>query len=153
MDGEWTCWDCGEAKHVTLFPLHKKGRHGRHELCKACHNRRAKAYRAKHGSSKEVELRVRLKTLYNMTPEVYTLMLIRQGGGCAICHRTPEEEGRRLAVDHDHDCCPGRTSCGGCVRGILCGECNSGIGKFDHDPEKIIAAGVYMETWITRREA
>jgi hypothetical protein len=31
-------------------------------------------------------------------------------------------------VDHDHTCCPGKKSCGKCIRGFLCRACNSFIG-------------------------
>jgi hypothetical protein len=35
-----------------------------------------------------------------------------------------------FAVDHDHDCCSGR-SCGRCVRGLLCTSCNTGLGQLE----------------------
>jgi hypothetical protein len=31
----------------------------------------------------------------------------------------------RRCTDHDHECCPGRRSCGHCVRGVVCATCNS----------------------------
>src|SRR6266496_914731 len=39
-----------------------------------------------------------------------------------------------LTIDHDHDCCPGSASCGKCIRGFLCGLCNSAIGMLNNDP-------------------
>jgi hypothetical protein len=35
-------------------------------------------------------------------------------------------------VDHDHNHCKGDRSCGDCVRGLLCADCNRGLGSF-HD--------------------
>jgi Recombination endonuclease VII len=60
-----------------------------------------------------------------------------QGGRCAIC-RTPEGEcpGKRLHLDHDH-----RT---GAVRGMLCGNCNPGLGQFKDDPARLQAAIDYL---------
>ena len=65
---------------------------------------------------------------YGVTKEEYDTMYESQGGVCAMC-KHPEtakdpKHGkiRELAVDHDH--LTGR------VRGLLCGRCNTGIGKF-----------------------
>lgn len=57
-----------------------------------------------------------LRRTYGLGLEDYNRILEDQGGGCAVCGKTPEEEGRNLAVDHDHDT--------GAVRGILCTACN-----------------------------
>lgn len=67
-----------------------------------------------------------------------------QGGRCAICGES-EVAGRRMAVDHDHDCCPGKESCGECVRGLLCKRCNQGLGHFRDDPKLLISAARYLE--------
>jgi hypothetical protein len=80
---------------------------------------------------------------YGMTWEQYQELLAAQGGGCAICGRQCTS-GRLLAVDHDHACCPGQYSCGNCVRGLLCGACNHGIGKFEDSPERLETAAVYL---------
>jgi hypothetical protein len=59
-----------------------------------------------------------------------------QGGACAICGRT----GERLQVDHDHRHCPGREGCRRCIRGLLCGRCNTALGKFgDHHIPQLLA--------------
>lgn len=73
----------------------------------------------------------RLRLTYGIEPGDYDRMLAEQGGRCAICLRKPGK--KRLAVDHDHKCCSGPTSCGECVRGLLCTRCNSGVLGHLHD--------------------
>lgn len=80
--------------------------------------------------------------LYNLTPEAYDQLLEDQGGGCALCGIEPTT--RRLAVDHDHACCPGRASCGECIRGLLCTTCNTGIGKLGDTAEALQRAANYL---------
>jgi hypothetical protein len=57
--------------------------------------------------------------------------------GCAICARTTGI-GRfgQLHIDHDHVT--------GEVRGVLCHECNTGLGKFKDDPDLLAAAIKYL---------
>lgn len=49
-------------------------------------------------------------------------MFSTQGNACARCKTT---ETKQWCIDHDHNCCPGRFSCGKCIRGILCKSCNT----------------------------
>ena len=70
---------------------------------------------------------------YKMTKQEYDTLLISQGGGCSMCGLTPELNGQALSVDHDHSCCPGRNSCGNCVRGLLCSNHNLLLGMANDD--------------------
>jgi hypothetical protein len=87
-----------------------------------------------------IQLRYRLKR-FGLTEADYLDMVERQGGRCAICGCHEERHDRAgvrylLAVDHDHTT--------GAVRGLLCQECNKGLGAFDDNPERLVAAAEYL---------
>jgi len=74
-----------------------------------------------------------LKT-YGLTEDEYAALLAFQGGTCAIPRCRARGVVKRLAVDHDHACCPGPISCGRCVRGLVCGPHNQELlGKYAKD--------------------
>jgi len=75
---------------------------------------------------------------YGLTYESYTMLLNSQGGACAICGELPDNKRTRdqLHVDHDHS--------NGAVRGLLCGNCNIGLGNFQDDPKRLIVAAHYV---------
>jgi len=79
---------------------------------------------------------------YGITAQQYEAMLIAQGGVCAVCGQ--ECSRGHLSVDHDHACCSGPKSCGGCVRGLLCRACNRGLGNFEDNHETLVAAARYL---------
>lgn len=76
-----------------------------------------------------------LKYRFGITADQYDELLEQQQGKCALCG-TECQTGRRLAVDHDHTCCPNRRGgCGRCVRGLLCVKCNTWLGAYEQgDP-------------------
>lgn len=75
---------------------------------------------------------------YGVRPDEYEAAL---KCGCQICGKVAPV----LDVDHDHDCCPGnKRSCGQCVRGFLCGDCNRAIGLFRDDAEAMKKAVAYL---------
>lgn len=84
-----------------------------------------------------------LRRKYNLTPEQYDALLAQQDGGCAVCGGL--NRGRHLEVDHG--CCVGDTSCGSCVRGLLCGPCNKAIGQLRDDPVVLRKAAEYLEAF------
>jgi hypothetical protein len=67
-------------------------------------------------------------------------MLADQGGRCAICEKPhkplPTDRFQYLHVDHCHDTKK--------VRGLLCGNCNVGIGNLKHDIEILKKAMSYL---------
>jgi hypothetical protein len=85
-------------------------------------------------------------TSYSLSQERYAAILDAQEAACAVC-REPDATGRDLAVDHDHRCCPGPRSCGKCVRGLLCGRCNLGLGRLGDSPERLHAVRRYLRHW------
>jgi hypothetical protein len=72
-------------------------------------------------------------------------LLAVQGGVCAICGTDDPGSRWGWAIDHDHSCCDGTDSCGKCVRGVLCVGCNTGLGGFKDDPERMRRAIEYLQ--------
>jgi formylmethanofuran dehydrogenase subunit E len=73
---------------------------------------------------------------YGITIEQKTQMIIDQNNCCAICGEQLSNS-RFTHIDHDH-----KTNK---VRGILCANCNSGIGMFKDNVNKLKRAIVYLE--------
>lgn len=94
----------------------------------------------KNNPEKSKELRIRNQyARYGLTVEQYNAMMEFQGGLCAICE-IPSD--RSLQIDHDHACCSENSrSCGKCVRGLLCGNCNSMLGHIN-DNQKVLENGI-----------
>jgi hypothetical protein len=65
---------------------------------------------------------------FGITIERHQELLAAQGGGCAVCLEIPAKP-YSMHVDHDHACCPDKVlTCGECVRGLLCHNCNLMLG-------------------------
>lgn len=78
-----------------------------------------------------------LRRTYGLTEADYERLLLEQNGACALCGKTPEQEGRRLAVEHSH--------VSGIVRGLACYACNHFLIGRHNDPEKIRRLAEYLE--------
>ncbi|MEU5946756.1 endonuclease VII domain-containing protein [Micromonospora sp. NPDC047465] len=126
------CPDCEQVKPMEDFPRATKGS-GRHSYCKPCHNARGRETAQRlYGGTREYHLRRR----YGIGEKEFQELLAEQGGVCAICG-TPDPR----HLDHDH-----RT---GWVRGILCFNCNGGLGQFRDDQSRLAGAITYLRgtTW------
>lgn len=87
---------------------------------------------------KEQRLRNYLKSAYGLTWEDYIKLLEDQDYGCAICKiAEADTPHKRLHVDHDHET--------KVVRGLLCHNCNVGVGHFRENPELLDKAIAYLE--------
>jgi hypothetical protein len=83
------------------------------------------------------------KELYGISLSDYDKLFEAQGGTCAFCH-LPQHDPRknRLCVDHDHET--------GEVRGLLCSNCNVGLGLFKDDERILINAIRYLRSFKER---
>jgi hypothetical protein len=77
----------------------------------------------------------RFQDKYGITLDDYERLYEQQKGRCAVCGDPSLD--RLLAVDHDH--VTGR------VRGLLCANCNLGIGNFKDDVSRLTQAICYLE--------
>ena len=82
---------------------------------------------------------------YSITEEDYIEMIRQQDHSCAICG-CMFISGNLPIIDHDHSCCPNNGSCGRCIRGLLCRNCNLTLGRFKDDPEWFDSAVSYLRS-------
>ncbi len=129
------CSSCGEVKDEREFHLAGGPRGGRTAWCKVCADDPDRSIKRRNTLSK-----------YKLSAQEYVDLLQAQGGRCAICDVSQTEVKRRFAVDHDHACCPGDRSCGRCVRGLLCSNCNTAIGLLQDNPNVLRSAADYLES-------
>jgi hypothetical protein len=140
---EKRCPDCGEVKLRSSFGETKNG--AIKPYCTPCRlQRNRKWWKANRPAAR----RLRLKQSYGITIEDYDRMLAEQGGGCAICGgqetRRNQYGPHSLNVDHDH--ATGR------VRGILCTNCNQGMGLLGDSIERIEKTLEYLRDGIVSVE-
>jgi hypothetical protein len=127
------CPDCGEIRATEDFVRTKRKASGVHSYCKPCHHKRSiETANRLYGGTREYHLRRR----YGIGDREFQEMLAEQGGVCAICGAADPQH-----VDHDH-----RT---GWLRGILCFNCNGGLGQFRDSADHLANAITYLKgaTW------
>ncbi|MFE0106810.1 endonuclease VII domain-containing protein [Streptomyces sp. NPDC059009] len=117
-EGHKHCLSCDDVKPWSEWHRNATASDGLSTRCKSC---RAAEGRAHY-----------LKRQYGMTEAERDEMIAAQNGLCAICLKAPA-----VHVDHCHST--------GRVRGVLCFNCNSAIGKLGDDPDVIRRAIAYVE--------
>ena len=136
------CVVCGETKPLEDFGYHARCTDQRKPQCKSCIAEQSRKYRLENPLTVQ---NTRLYSKYKITLETYNKMLEEQGGVCAICGEV-NPNGKALAVDHDHKCCPDKCkSCGECVRQLLCDRCNTLLGRVNDDVSLLNKAIEYLE--------
>jgi len=156
------CRKCGGDKPLSEFYRQKGRRDGYRNDCKACFSARSKQWylrnrehaiaqvqawqranpervkatrKAARSRRRPIDRDARLRRVFGLSSEQYEAMLAEQGGGCALCRRTPPP-GRSLHVDHHHE--------SGVVRGLLCFSCNAAMGQLREDKLLIADSIVYL---------
>lgn len=144
-DGLLECGRCRQRKPLADF-TRRKDTAARVGSCRACQTERSRRWRAANPERNrdnrrayerrrpEVSRASYIKSRYGITAAEYDAMLVRQGGGCAICR---EQIDGSLDIDHCHTT--------GRVRGLLCGPCNRMLGLAKDRPEVLSAAARYLD--------
>jgi len=128
VDAPRRCPDYQQHKPLAEFPRNRSTTDGVGGYCKPCHNTRTRATRSRlYGGGRHCHLQRR----YGISAARVDELIAEQGGVCAICLTGKPEH-----VDHDH-----RT---GEVRGILCFNCNGGLGQMRDRVDVLLAAVDYL---------
>ena len=139
-----TCTKCGVAQSEEQFSWRVKNVR-RAAQCKDCH----RAYRKSHYQANRQKYIDKAQVQHNkngpthlrhgISVDRWEEFLAMFNGMCWSCQAKPAK-----VVDHDHTCCPGPHSCGKCVRGLLCGSCNTGIGMLGDNENGLLRALEYL---------
>ena len=100
------------------------------------YNKKHKVKLAEQRKEARTYYKSRLKTKYGITLQDYDTMLAKQNYSCAICGKNESEQKHRLSVDHNHTT--------GEIRGLLCVNCNHGIGKLGDSIDMLQKAIKYL---------
>ncbi len=131
----YSCYKCSQWKLLTDFEGGRRPnrRQGRMLYCKICRNKQRVA-----NGAKEKSFNWHLGGKYGWTRALYeTTRYELQNNKCKICERELSANRKKTAVDHCH-----RT---GVVRGILCINCNQGLGNFADKTHVLRRAIEYVE--------
>ena len=96
-------------------------RYRRTERGKAVNNATQKKYSQSEKGKSHIKNRL-LKQKHGITLDEYNQMFAEQQGCCVICNKHQSEFNQALHVDHNHET--------GKIRGLLCVNCNTGLGRF-----------------------
>lgn len=126
---EARCYCCKETKKQTEFYKNRGNKSGLKSNCKAC-------VRKDNDSRFEIRKNYYYKHKYSLALEEVLDLIQQQEGHCAICKTDIVS---RNCVDHDHET--------KVVRGILCNNCNKGLGHFFDNPDLLIVASNYLKQY------
>lgn len=123
-------------------------RTGPSNTCKICSREQSAAARLRRRGEDprylQRERDTKIQRLYGLTRDQYLAKLEEQDGSCGLCGAA-FSDGDPPHVDHDHSCCPGKKSCGECVRRLLCRNCNLGLGYFGDNVDRLSQAIAYLQ--------
>jgi hypothetical protein len=119
---EKRCTRCRQVKPIGDFYRSANQPDGKHHTCKMCRRQ----------EKKDWHQRSYIQATHGLSPERYQEMVRQQEGRCRIC-----KEDKPLVVDHDHG--------SGVVRGLLCQNCNRGLGMFRDSSDRLLQAVAYLK--------
>lgn len=139
-----TCNKCQEQKDLSEFPKAKQYKYGVRNECKKCYTAYMTNYYNSNPDKKAAKVAMNSGRDSNwkrhkITEEQYNNMVDKYDGKCHSC-----KSRQATNIDHDHSCCNGNRSCGKCVRGLLCHNCNSALGLLKDNVEHINLLSTYL---------
>jgi hypothetical protein len=123
---------CDIEKDLLEFNKSKTCKGGLSTVCRTCHSDLCKQWRI---NNKEQAAQYKRKYNYNLTEKQYQQLLTDHDNICAICLKDYD---KTLHIDHDHGTMV--------IRGLLCSNCNTGLGLFKDDPILLSRASIYLES-------
>lgn len=137
------CNKCGRLRPPAEF-YRRRGGDGLQRSCKDCHSAliaAAREQRPEHYAA--AAARASRRRRYGLSDGDYRALLEAQAGACYLCAHRPAVGDVALCVDHDAGT--------GEVRGLLCRECNKGLGFLRHSSAVLRAAAAYLDDPPARR--
>ena len=144
------CIECKELKSVDEFSKSNNKAGHRHK-CRICWNKYMKEYYLKNPTKYNQQKRyVKVNDKFShhsynrhgLTEPEFLAMYNKFDGKCWSC-----KDSNITCIDHDHRCCPHRNkSCGKCIRGLLCGGCNTALGHLYDSEDRISALLIYLQS-------
>ena len=113
------CYKCRNNKPLSEFNKSSHHKTGYRNICRDCRNTH--------------------RTIIRKYEKDYAVLLEKQNNCCAICGKSEKENGKRLAIDHNHQTHR--------VRNLLCQSCNTGLGDFKDSKELLLKAFEYLKKW------
>jgi hypothetical protein len=147
--GMKTCQSCKVVLELDQFHSETGRYDGKSRVCKQCAYARHNNWRLKNldkmrdASRKWRTLNPELakdhgrKGRYGLPIGAFERMLAEQKGTCAICETSDPGGKGTFHVDHCHDT--------GIIRGLLCHNCNVGIGNMRHSTDLLRRAITYLD--------
>lgn len=134
--GSRVCKKCDLRKPMEKFHWASK-KTCRRRKCKSCTYSEFQARLAEDPTKiRAIARAAYLKKNYGITLEEELAMLAACGNRCEICKKEIPNKGD-WRIDHDHET--------GAVRGILCNQCNLGIGMLQDSQQVMLAAIQYLK--------
>jgi len=111
------CYKCKNEKPISEFTRSKHNATGYRTICRDCRNTH--------------------RTIVRNAQKNRNALYEKQNGCCAICGKSEQDNGQRLAIDHNHETYQ--------VRALLCRHCNTGLGAFKDDETLMSKAIQYLK--------